>query len=305
MPQTHNTISIALLLGFFLALPMGCFFVTGTGITVVEDFPHDRLGVGDEFMSSQFMMVAQHLAALLSERPGITDLYFVGFGGDAQQSVFMNEVRYAKTLFERRFDTQGRSIALINNRQTAADVPLASFTNLRATLNHLGHVLNPEEDILFLLLTSHGLPNRTLAVHYEPLALRQISSTDVSRILDESGIKWRVVVVSACFSGAFIDALKNDHTLVITASAADRPSFGCEDGADLTYFGEAFFQDQLNQETDFLTAFEGTEVLIRMREEAEHLEASQPQIASSPAIIEKLRQFAARLPAHRKNLNPS
>lgn len=295
MPQTHHRIPLTLLLSFFLGLPLGCASVTSTGMTVLQDFPHDRPIAGEEFTSSQFAILAQQLGTVLPERPGVVDLYFVGFGGDAKQDVFMNEVLYAKTLFEHRFDTQGRSLALINNRKTTHDVPLASFTNLRATLAHLGQVLNPEEDILFLLLTSHGLPNGTLAVRYEPLPLRQISSTDLAQALEESGIKWRVIVVSACFSGAFIDALKNEHTMIMTASAADRPSFGCADGADLTYFGEAFFQDQLNQETDFLTAFEGTDVLIRMREEAEKLEPSQPQISSSPTIVEKLREFSARL----------
>jgi hypothetical protein len=39
----------------------------------------------------------------------------------------------------------------------------------------------------------------------------------------------------------FVPALADARTLVITAAAADRPSFGCEDGATWTYFGDAFF----------------------------------------------------------------
>ena len=40
-------------------------------------------------------------------------------------------------------------------------------------------------------------------------------------LLDKAGVKWRVLVVSACHSGSFIDTLKDDHTL-ITAAAANR-----------------------------------------------------------------------------------
>ena len=47
--------------------------------------------------------------------PGIVDVYFVGFGSSDEQDVFMKEVLYAQQLFDRRFDTRGRSTVLINN----------------------------------------------------------------------------------------------------------------------------------------------------------------------------------------------
>src|ERR687897_3204640 len=65
------------------------------------------------------------------------------------------------------------------------------------------------------------------------------------RMLDASVAKYRVVIISACYSGVFVPALADSRTLVITAAAADRPSFGCEDGATWTYFGEAFFNRAL------------------------------------------------------------
>jgi hypothetical protein len=37
--------------------------------------------------------------------------------------------------------------------------------------------------------------------------------------------------------------------LIITAAAADKPSFGCTDDADFTYFGRAFFDESLRQRT--------------------------------------------------------
>ena len=40
--------------------------------------------------------------------------------------------------------------------------------------------------------------------------------------------------MSACYSGGFIDALKDDYTLVLTAAAADRASPGCGNGSDAT-----------------------------------------------------------------------
>jgi len=260
----------------------------------VTDFPHDRWTDEEGNTFSQFALVAQQNRTLLSQRPGVTDLYFVGFGSDANQDVFMHETLYAKTLFDQRFDTRGRSVALINNRQTSKELPLASFTNLRATLQYIGRLLNPAEDILFLFLTSHGLKN-SLAVHYQSLPLQQISSADLATALAESGIKWRVVVLSACYSGSFIDALKNDYTLIITAAAADRPSFGCDAAADLTYFGRAFFQDQLTHEVRLLQAFTGASALIRQREIEVNVDPSEPQVFAPPAIVEKLKVLESRL----------
>ena len=260
-----------------------------------EDFSEEDWEEAEDLLYSQRALVEKQNAALLPERPGIVDLYFVGFGGDADQDVFMNEALYAQHLFDRRFDTRGRSLALINNRKTRKELPLASFTNLRTTLQHVGRLLNPEEDVLFLFLTSHGSRDHTLSVKYWPLPLKEISSADLAGMLDESGIKWRVVIISACYSGGFIDGLKNDHTLIITSSAATRPSFGCGKGEELTYFGKAFFKDQLSQARGILQAFAGAAALIRQRETAEKLKASEPQLSSPPAIIEKLKALEARL----------
>src|SRR5262249_38904424 len=114
---------------------------------------------GEALLYAQSALVEKQMGALLPERPGIVDAYFVGFGSSDEQDVFMKEVLYAQQLFDRRFDTRGRSVVLINNPKTRGEVPLASGTNLRVTLQHVGRVMNPEEDILFLLLSSHGSKN--------------------------------------------------------------------------------------------------------------------------------------------------
>ncbi|MBP0661851.1 hypothetical protein J8J07_23315, partial [Mycobacterium tuberculosis] len=78
-----------------------------------------------------------------------------------------------------------------------------------------------------------------------PLALDNVDAKWLRQSLDKSGIKWRVIVVSACYSGSFINGLKSPETLVITASAANKSSFGCSNEAEYTYFGQAFFAESL------------------------------------------------------------
>jgi hypothetical protein len=233
--------------------------------------------------------------ALEPNRPGVVDLYFVGFGSYAHQDVFLREVRSVRELFDERFDTAGRSLALINNQATVEDLPLASVTNLWWALSELPKVMDAEEDVTFLFLTSHGSEDFRLSVDFWPLGLNDLSAEELDSLLDDAGIKWRVIVVSACYSGGFIDALKDDNSLIMTASRSDRTSFGCDHKRDYTYFGEAYFDQQLRSEISFIEAFHKAANAIAARELAEGLTASEPQIHVGAEIEAKLEVLENRL----------
>ncbi len=51
--------------------------------------------------------------------------YFVGFAPDASQDVFVREMRYVKRLFDERFGTAGRSIALASSYDALEELPIA------------------------------------------------------------------------------------------------------------------------------------------------------------------------------------
>ena len=108
--------------------------------------------------------------------------------------------------------------------------------------------------------------------------------------------KDKIVVVSACYSGGFIEPLKNDHTLVITASRPDRVSFGCSEEADFTYFGDALFAQALTQTDDLQVAFEQASAIVAQREQAENFEPSEPQMWAPKGVLthwHRLRQQQA------------
>jgi hypothetical protein len=147
--------------------------------------------------------------------------------------------------------------------------------------------MDPEQDVLVLMLTSHGSQDG-LAVVNGTLPLMQLSPVELRHALDESGIKWRVVVVSACYSGVFLDALKGDGTLVITAADAEHSSFGCDDDRDLTYFGEAFLKDSIPTSRTLEEAFRKAAALIQQRETSEHKTRSNPQMSVGAQIRAKL-----------------
>ena len=137
-------------------------------------------------------------------------------------------------------------------------------------------------------MTSHGSDDPAyVSVNHDGLELTQLTPARLKAALDATPIKWKVIVVSACYSGSFIPALRDDNTLVITASSADRNSFGCDDRNSLTDFGRAYFVEALAQTTSFTAAFELARKRIAAREAAEGLTPSQPQIALG-------KNFAAR-----------
>jgi len=154
---------------------------------------------------------------------------------------------------------------------------LASPTALRYALQGVAAKMNLDRDVLFLSIASHGAKDATVAVSNGTLMLQDLSADDLAAALDESGIQWRVIVVSACYSGSFLKPLSNPQTIVITASAADRTSFGCADDRDLTYFGEAFYRDALPKAASLRNAYELARDAIKKREQQEGITASRPQ----------------------------
>ena len=255
----------------------------------------------EDVLSKQPELLYDALTSLEDERPGQSDLYFVGFAPFAGEDVFRKDVDTARELFDDRFDTDGRSIELINNPNTMLDTPFATVSNLRATLSEIGDIIDPDQDVVMLYLSSHGTKDHKLTIAFPPLQLDSLSPQALKQMLDDAGIKWRIIVVSACYSGGFIDPLKDEHSLIITAAAADRTSFGCGTESAATYFGDALFNHALRFEDSFQKAFEDAKKLIAERERAEKRTPSNPQIFVGRSMALRLPKLEAELRARRSS----
>jgi hypothetical protein len=243
----------------------------------IEDLFYDQPG-----------LLNDNLMAMYEDRPGMTDLYLLAVGGYGLENVFLNEVNYVQDLFDRSFDTHNRSLILVNNPSTVEDYPMANRHNLQDALNGIAERMDIEDDILFLFMTSHGSRNHRFSIELGPVPLDDLSPDQIRQALDQSGIQWRIIVISSCYSGGFVEALKDPNTLIITAAATDRKSFGCGAASSFTDFGTAYFKHALAQQPDFIQAFDLAARWIEEKEQRENRQASMPQRYVGEAMREKL-----------------
>lgn len=245
----------------------------------------------EEIMYAQSERIDAALDAMSADPTSQPRMYFLGFAGFGEQRVFTEEVELAALRVHERYGTRGRDMILANDWRDFDEYPLATTTALRRALLGIARRMDPERDVLFLALSSHGKNEPRLVVSNGALPLDHLKGDDLARILRESGIRWKVVVISACYAGAFIPFLKDEDTIVITAAAPDKTSFGCNDRRDLTYFGEAFYRDALPAASNLRTAFDAAIADIAGREKRQGLEPSNPQAHFGNAMVEKLAEL--------------
>ncbi|MCU1737036.1 MULTISPECIES: C13 family peptidase [Pseudomonas] len=243
---------------------------------------------------AQGPLLEKALAAVPASTPAI-ELYSLVLAGDGKQSVFMREADYVNQMLATRFGAYGQ-ISLVNHRDHLGDRPMATRENLRRAAQTLAERSGPE-DLIFIYLTSHGTHEHELVLDQPRLELADLPADELASALAPLKNRDKVIVISACYSGGFIPALKDERTLIMTASREDRVSFGCSEEADFTYFGDALFAQALNQTDDLQQAFALAKAHVAEREQADNFEASEPQIWAPKGVLahwQALRKQQAR-----------
>jgi hypothetical protein len=201
----------------------------------------------------------------------------VSFGLFGDQGVFRNEATGAAQVIASRCGS-GPIIVKYNSKKGGG----ATIGALARSLQEAASEMDAENDVLFLILTSHG--NRDgLAVKAGRLT-QMLTPPNLADMLARTSVRHKVVVISACYSGIFLSRLANPDMLVITAADANHSSFGCQDNAKWTYFGEAFFNVALRHAKSLKDAFDVARGLIRKRELRAHFEPSNPLMAGGENV---------------------
>lgn len=145
-----------------------------------------------------------------------------------------------------------------------------------------------------LYFTSHGVPT-AMVFGNEP---RMTPDMMANLVRASCGARPTVVIVSACYSGIFVNALSAPNRMVLTAASRERTSFGC--GADETYpWFDGCVIETLPTATDFLALAAGTRACVARKETERGVSpASEPQMFVGA-------EMQLRLPTLRFNRPPA
>jgi hypothetical protein len=235
------------------------------------------------------------LTALQPQRRGTVDAYVVAVALDSDP-VFGREAREAGRVLARRYGAAGRTVTLAGTDGAAPSrLPMGSPANIATTLARVAELMDAREDVLVLYLTSHGAP---IGIVYNDgdQGYGVLAPAWLWRILGELDVTNRLVMVSACFSGSFVPMLMSDTTAIVTASAADRTSFGCQADSDWTFFGDALINQALRKPQPLREAVDEARRSIAGWEAKGKLEPSGPQVSIGAGTARWLAAIERGLP---------
>jgi hypothetical protein len=263
-----------------------------------EQAEGEPLSFTQDLVEAQGPLLAEKVGALRPQRAGVADMYTITFAPFEGEEVFRRESRMVSEVMAKRFDAAGRGLQLVNHREHLDDMPWATTTNMQRAIKGVAKAMDRDEDVLFIHLTSHGAADGELAAQFWPLDVEPVTPPELRKWLDDAGIKHRVISISACFAGAWINDLASEDTLVMTASDADHTSYGCGKRSPLTFFGRAMYDEQLRTQTlSFEDAHAAARKVIDQREKEAGKDDgySNPQIKVGSRITPYLEKMRARL----------
>ena len=272
-----------------------------SGGNLVEAAASLDLGPDLERGRSPAFELAEHrrldaaLAALGPQRPGTVDAYVVSVALDSDP-VFGREAREAAKVLARRYDAVGRTIVLAgSDGSRPSALPMGSLHALSLALARVAERMDRDEDVLVLYATSHGAPTG-IAYHDGDEGYGFLSPNRLAALLAGLGIRNRLLILSACYSGTFVRPLASDRTALVTAAAPDRTSFGCAADNDWTYFGDAMVNRALRRPQTLADASAEAVSLVGAWERAKGYQPSYPQISFGGDVPLWLLPLEARMP---------
>ena len=265
------------------------------GIDGLDPGPELQRGRSAKAMLADSRRLNAALAGLAPQRRAQVDAYIVSIALDSDP-VFGREAREAGKVLSRRFDAAGRTLVLAGSTGTApSELPNGSLTSLTLALARIAEVMDKSQDVLVLYPTSHGA-KVGIAYHDGDQGYGLLSPRRLADILDELGIKNRVLILSACYSGIFVGPLSSPDTALFTAASSDRPSFGCMAENDWTFFGDAMINHALRKPQPLEAASDAARVMIGQWEASARLNPSNPQVSIGDHVQTWLAPLEARMP---------
>jgi len=266
------------------------------GIDGPESGPELQRGRDPRAMLADQRRLTTALAALQPERKGVVDAYVLSVALDSDP-VFAREARESGRVLTRRYDAEGRALVLAGpDGRGGATLPTGSLTALSLALARVAELMDRNQDVLVLYVTAHGAPDAGIAYHDGDQGFGVLPPARLAALLDGLGIRNRLLLLSACYSGAFVKRLMSDTTAILTAASATRSSFGCRAENDWTFFGDALVNHALRKPQPLAEAAAEARKTIIGWERAGRLDPSMPQVTIGDGVAAWLAPLEARMP---------
>ncbi len=135
-----------------------------------------------------------------------------------------------------------------------------------------------------LYFTSHGAPEGMV------MGDTLLSPAQMKEMVNGAcGNRPSVIVMSACYSGQFVEPLRGENRIIMTAARPDRTSFGCGEMDHYTFFDDCFLR-ALPMAGDFPSLGGLVQQCVAEREvQMKATPPSEPQVNVGPQTIFTLR----------------
>jgi hypothetical protein len=136
------------------------------------------------------------------------------------------------------------------------------------------------KDGCLIYFTSHGTPGGIVVDDkiMSPALMQEMVNTSC-------GDRPAVIVMSACYSGAFVAPLAGTNRIIMTAARPDRTSFGCGEMDHYTFFDDCFLR-AMPMAGDFPGLGGLVQQCVAERErQMKATPPSEPQVSVGPGVI--------------------
>jgi hypothetical protein len=243
---------------------------------------------------SDALLAAQESAAENAETAGRKKVVFAAFALHSDSTAFQGDILLARNALH-SLDAQLPAYLLSNQLQHfSIAYPFATKKNIRAVLVSIAKRAD-KDSLVILLFTSHGTPGELAIKTGNGEYKESLSAENMQDWLEPLRPVPTIIVISACYSGSFVPALAAQNRIIMTSSARDRSSFGCNPDSDGTYFVQELFPKDLDATATLWFMFARARHNVAEREKSKKLAPSQPQIfignGMKEVVVAPLRQL--------------
>lgn len=201
--------------------------------------------------------------------------------GDASLPVWDNAVRRMTSGLQAAGALASPVRRLTSAGKGAGGTPVATT---EAVLQAVSALRPGRGEGCLVFATSHGIPRAGLSMTRSPAQPLSAAALDAALANGGCAEAPSLVIVSGCYSGDFARVLARPNRAVITASRADRPSFGCGAGFEYTVFDECLLETLEGRPPLWSDAVARIRNCVTGRERELNAQPSEPQASLGNAV---------------------